>query len=62
MSSTGLPQLPAGQLARYKVPRYLEFRDSLPVNGSGRIQKQRLRDDESGHVVHDRRAEVATDA
>ena len=31
------------QLAKYKVPRYIEFRDSLPTAGSGRVQKQGLR-------------------
>jgi len=30
-------------LARYKVPRYIEFRDALPLGGSGRVQKQALR-------------------
>lgn len=31
------------KLARYKVPRYIEFRDTLPTGGSGRVQKQVLR-------------------
>lgn len=31
------------RLAKYKVPRYVEFRDSLPTGGSGRVQKQALR-------------------
>ena len=30
-------------LAKYKVPRYVEFRDVLPTAGSGRVQKQALR-------------------
>lgn len=30
------------RLARYKVPRYIEFRDALPVSGSGRVQKRVL--------------------
>jgi acyl-CoA synthetase (AMP-forming)/AMP-acid ligase II len=33
------------RLARYKVPRYVEFRDALPMSGTGRIQKQALRDE-----------------
>lgn len=32
-----------GQLAYFKVPRYWEFRDSLPVTQTGKIQKQRLK-------------------
>lgn len=32
-------------LAKYKVPRYIEFRDSVPESGSGRAQKQLLREE-----------------
>jgi fatty-acyl-CoA synthase len=34
-----------GRLARYKVPRAIEFRDSLPVSGSGKILKAGLREE-----------------
>lgn len=43
------------RLARYKVPRYLEFTDALPVNGSGRVQKQKLIAASNG-TMFDRRA------
>jgi acyl-CoA synthetase (AMP-forming)/AMP-acid ligase II len=45
------------RLARYKVPRYIEFTDALPVNGSGRVQKQILaaRISKGGGVMFDRR-------
>lgn len=45
------------RLARYKVPRYIEFRDSLPLNSSGRVQKQLLSaNGASGNgIVFDRR-------
>ena len=33
------------RLADFKVPRYVEFRDSLPENASGRVLKHVLRDD-----------------
>jgi acyl-CoA synthetase (AMP-forming)/AMP-acid ligase II len=47
------------RLARYKVPRYIEFRDSLPLSGSGRIQKQVLRSEgiAGGGSTYDRRQE-----
>jgi acyl-CoA synthetase (AMP-forming)/AMP-acid ligase II len=45
------------RLARYKVPRYLEFRDALPMSGTGRIQKQALREEGVGRGF-DRRAET----
>lgn len=32
-------------LARYKVPRYVEFRDQLPRNSTGRVLKARLREE-----------------
>jgi acyl-CoA synthetase (AMP-forming)/AMP-acid ligase II len=43
-------------LARYKVPRYIEFRSELPLGGSGRVQKQALRAEPiAGHgATHDR--------
>jgi acyl-CoA synthetase (AMP-forming)/AMP-acid ligase II len=45
-------------LAAYKVPRYIEFRDTLPTNASDRVQKQLLRAEgiAGQGVTHDRRA------
>ncbi len=47
------------RLARYKVPRYIEFRDALPMSGTGRIQKQMLRAEGIAGKgdMHDRRQE-----
>jgi crotonobetaine/carnitine-CoA ligase len=33
----------AGQLPRYALPRYIEYRHELPLTASGRVQKQELR-------------------
>lgn len=45
------------RLANYKVPRYIEFRDTLPVTGSGRVQKHLLAGVKTGEGrLHDRRA------
>ncbi|WNY28612.1 3-[(3aS,4S,7aS)-7a-methyl-1,5-dioxo-octahydro-1H-inden-4-yl]propanoyl:CoA ligase [Methanimicrococcus stummii] len=33
-----------GQIARYKVPKYVFFLDEFPMTGSGKIQKFKLRD------------------
>jgi acyl-CoA synthetase (AMP-forming)/AMP-acid ligase II len=48
------------RLARYKVPRYIEFRDELPVSGTGRTQKQVLRAEGIAGLgaTHDRRQET----
>jgi acyl-CoA synthetase (AMP-forming)/AMP-acid ligase II len=49
------------RLAKYKVPRYIEFRDTLPVSGTGRIQKQTLREQGIAGLgdTHDRRQDMA---
>lgn len=33
------------KLARHKVPRYIEFVDSFPMNAAGKIQKYKMRED-----------------
>ncbi|NDW10884.1 AMP-binding protein [Dysgonomonas sp. 520] len=33
-----------GQIARYKIPKYIFFVDSFPLTGSGKIQKFKLKD------------------
>ena len=30
-------------MANYKVPRYVEFVDELPINATGKVVKDRLR-------------------
>ncbi len=44
------------RLARYKVPRYIRFAEALPLNGSGRVQKQVLAAGAMDGEVFDRRA------
>ena len=34
----------AGQIAHYKVPRYVRFRDSLPMTVTGKPQKYLMRE------------------
>jgi carnitine-CoA ligase len=41
------------RLARFKVPRYIEFVDELPRTPTGKIQKAALRDPARTGVVHD---------
>lgn len=33
-----------GQIARYKIPKYIFFVDSYPMTASGKIQKYKLKD------------------
>ncbi|MET8981143.1 class I adenylate-forming enzyme family protein [Streptomyces sp. NPDC004539] len=44
-------------LARFKVPRYIEFRDALPHTSSGKIAKAELRAEPHGDSVVDLRAD-----
>ena len=32
-------------MARHKVPRYIEFVDSFPMNAAGKILKYKMRED-----------------
>ena len=34
-----------GKLARHKVPRYIDFVDSFPMNAAGKIQKYKMREE-----------------
>ena len=33
-----------GEMANYKVPRHIEYVDSLPLNASGKVLKYQLRE------------------
>jgi len=44
LDQAGLEQFLAGRLARYKVPKLLVLRDSLPRTASGKLLKKLLRD------------------
>ena len=35
-----------GQIARYKIPRYIRFVDSFPMTVSGKVQKYKMRETE----------------
>lgn len=35
----------AGRLAHYKIPRYLELRESFPMTVSGKIRKVEMREE-----------------
>jgi crotonobetaine/carnitine-CoA ligase len=43
-------------MARFMVPRYIEFRDALPKTGTHRIQKSSLKREGVGPKTWDREA------
>ncbi|MDA8442704.1 MAG: AMP-binding protein [Peptococcaceae bacterium] len=44
LSEDEIRQFCQGQIAKHKIPRYIEFVDSYPATASGKIQKYRLRE------------------
>jgi len=40
----GRPHGREGKIARYKIPRYVQFVDEFPMTASGKIQKYKLRE------------------
>jgi fatty-acyl-CoA synthase len=38
-----------GQIARYKIPRYVAFVDSFPLTASGKVQKYKLQEQSRHH-------------
>ncbi len=43
LTADAVRQALMGQLARYKIPRYIHFVDALPLTGAGKIDKHGLR-------------------
>jgi crotonobetaine/carnitine-CoA ligase len=59
LSPEGLTEHLEGRLAKFMVPRYLEFRDSLPKTGTHRVQKGALKREGVGPNTWDREAQQA---
>jgi crotonobetaine/carnitine-CoA ligase len=45
LSAADLFEFLRAQVPYYAIPRYVDIRASLPVNGVGRVMKQALRDE-----------------
>jgi fatty-acyl-CoA synthase len=46
LNGKGVKDFCRGQIARFKVPRYVRFVDSFPMTISGKIQKYKMRETE----------------
>jgi len=42
-----------GQIATYKIPRYIRFTDAFPMTVTGKIQKFRMREEMMKELGHD---------
>jgi crotonobetaine/carnitine-CoA ligase len=49
-----------GQIPYFALPRYIEFRDSLPMSAMGRVHKHKLRDEAGAPATWDREQAGAT--
>jgi fatty-acyl-CoA synthase len=49
-----------GQIAHYKIPRYVKFVDSYPMTVTGKVQKFRMRDTAVQELGLDKAASIAT--
>jgi fatty-acyl-CoA synthase len=47
LEEDGLREFCAGQIARYKIPRYVRFVDEFPLTVTGKVQKFRMREIET---------------
>jgi crotonobetaine/carnitine-CoA ligase len=59
LTERGLAEFCAPRLARFAVPRFIEFVDELPTTENGKVQKYRLRDRGVTPKAWDREAESA---
>ena len=51
LSSEAVLQHCRAHLTNYKVPRVIEFRDSLPKSGAGKLMWRQLQDEEKGRAA-----------
>jgi fatty-acyl-CoA synthase len=49
-----------GQIAHFKIPRYIKFVDSFPMTITGKVQKFKMRDTAVQELGLDKAAAVAT--
>ena len=45
MTTEEMREYITSRMARHKVPRYIEFVDSFPMNAAGKILKYKMRED-----------------
>ena len=49
-----------GQIAHYKIPRYVKFVDSFPMTVTGKVQKFKMRETAVQELGLDKAAAIAT--
>jgi fatty-acyl-CoA synthase len=59
-SEEGIREFCRGQIAHYKIPRYIKFVDSFPMTVTGKVQKYKMRETAIQELGLDEAAAVAT--
>ncbi|HZW84220.1 MAG TPA: AMP-binding protein [Candidatus Deferrimicrobium sp.] len=60
VSEAELREFCKGQIAKHKIPRYVEFVDAYPITASGKIQKYRLREKFIKHYGLEKAEKIVT--
>jgi fatty-acyl-CoA synthase len=60
LTEAGLREFCQGQIAHYKIPRYVKFVDSFPMTVTGKVQKYKMRETAIEELGLGKAAEVAT--
>jgi fatty-acyl-CoA synthase len=60
LTEEGLREFCKGQIAHYKIPRYVKFVDSFPMTVTGKVQKFKMRESAIAELGLQAAAEVAT--
>jgi fatty-acyl-CoA synthase len=60
LSDDQLREFCAGQIAHYKIPRYIKFVDSFPMTVTGKVQKFKMRETAIAELGLDEAATIAT--
>jgi fatty-acyl-CoA synthase len=60
LDEDGVREFCQGQIARFKIPRYVKFVDDFPMTVTGKVQKFKMREQAIGELGLERAATIAT--
>ena len=60
LTEEGLREFCQGQIAHFKIPRYLKFVDSFPMTVTGKVQKFKMREQAIEELGLEQAAAIAT--
>ena len=60
MTEADIKEFCKGQIAHYKIPRYVKFVDSFPMTVTGKVQKFKMREEATDELGLGQAAAIAT--